>query len=265
MPSRCDRFCRSWQGFSSSSKVAFMITEPLSHCGDMSRGNCRICRVKVKSVEPMALKAGVPPRSLQESLTHLKWDAGTLRDQVQRIVATEHLSHGTRVGLVDETTFAKKGTKTPGIQRQWCGHLGKVENCVTTVHLGVASGPFQSLIDGDLFLPESWDEDRDRCGELKCFLADAPGGLAQTPTECLLWVAPTRHRVERLFQDDKTELGLDHFEGRQYQGFMRHLMLTLVSHLFLMRATLLRRGETSGVDIAPSASRVGPATPRQVA
>ena len=98
--------------------------------------------------------------------------------------------------------------------------------------------------------------------ELKYFLADAPGGLAKTPMEWLLWVALTRHRVERLFQDDKTELGLDHFEGRKYQGLMRHLMVTLVSHLFLMRATLTLRGKKSKEDVSSSA---GTANPRQVA
>ncbi len=138
----------------------------------------------------------MPRRSLQEFLTHLGWAAHELRDQVRRIFATEHLSHGTSVRLVDETTFAKQG---------------------------------------GLRLPAS--------SELKYFLTDAADGLGDTPTECLLWVALTRQRVERLFQDDKTELGLDHFKGRKYVGLMRPLMLTLASHLFLMRATLTRRGK----------------------
>ena len=164
MPSCCGRFCLSWQGFSSRSKVAFTIIERRSRFCGMSSG--QLSDLPRKSVEPIALKAGSPPRSLQEFLTHLEWDGGTLRDQVQRIVATEHLSHGTSVGLVDETSFAKKKTKTPGIQRQWCGHLGKVENCMTTSHFGVTCGSFQALLDGDLFLPAS----RSFCGN--CRLAN---------------------------------------------------------------------------------------------
>ena len=366
-----------------------------------------------KSVEPMALQAGVPPRSLQEFLTHLTWDEQRVRDRVQEIVVAEHTA-GVTIGLIDETSFVKKGTKTPGVQRQWCGHLGKVENCVVTVHLGVACGDFQAVLDGDLFLPESWHDDRDRCrragipdevvyrpkwkialeqydralknglrfdwmtfdegyggkpeylreltarqqkwvaevpknvfgwlspppvtsrpkrgkhrgrpaktprlvagaatakrldvllkrspklrdqpwrlyrlddrdhgpsvwevkhvtfhpkgddglpgaplhllaarhvltkGDVKYFLSNAP---ADTPVETLLWVALSRHRVERLFQDQKTELGLDHYEGRKYGGLIRHLLVTLVSYLFLMRATLARRGGKSGVDSAPN-------------
>ena len=46
------------------------------------------------------------------------------------------------VGLIDETSQAKKGIHTPGVQRQWCGSLGKIENCIVTVHLGIAWGRF---------------------------------------------------------------------------------------------------------------------------
>jgi SRSO17 transposase len=69
------------------------------------------------------------------------------------------------VGVVDETGTRKKGTKTPGVHRQHCGKLGKLENSVVTVHLGVARGRCQTLIDADLFLPLSWDQDRERCLE----------------------------------------------------------------------------------------------------
>ena len=115
-----------------------------------------------KSVEPIALAAGVPPRTLQEFLSHLSWDHERMRDRLQQIVAVEHAGAAS-VGLIDETSFVKKGTKTPGVHRQWCGHLGKIENCVVTVHLGYTQGDFQCLLDGDLFLPESWHADRDRC------------------------------------------------------------------------------------------------------
>lgn len=51
------------------------------------------------------------------------------------------------------------------MQKQWCGRLGKTENCVVTVHLGLACDDFHCLLDGELYLPESWDADRDRCRE----------------------------------------------------------------------------------------------------
>ena len=58
------------------------------------------------------------------------------------------------VGVIDETSFAKKGDQTACIQRQHCGCLGKVENRVVSGHLGYVAGDFHTLLDGELFLPE---------------------------------------------------------------------------------------------------------------
>jgi len=117
-----------------------------------------------KSVEPIAVDAGVAPRTLQEFLSQLKWNEDKMRDRLQEIVKTEHGGpHG--IGIFDETSDPKKGDKTPGVQKQWCGRLGKTENCVVTVHLSYAEEDFHCLIDGDLFLPEAWAVDRPRCRE----------------------------------------------------------------------------------------------------
>ena len=101
-----------------------------------------------------------------------------------------------------------------------------------------------------------------READVKYFRSNAPEG---TPTATLLRVALTRHRVERCFQDQKSELGLDHYEGRTYTGLMRHLYLTLVSYLFAMRAVEARRGEKPGVDGAASAPGGRRAGGREVA
>jgi len=127
-----------------------------------------------KSVEPIALAAGAAVRTLQEFLTHHAWDHGGMRDAIQRRIVREHLpAPGAKpisgvgtVGWVDETAAAKKGNKTPGVQRQHCGASGKIDNCIVTVHLAVQHGDFMTLLDSELFLPEnSWDKDRDRCKE----------------------------------------------------------------------------------------------------
>jgi SRSO17 transposase len=115
-----------------------------------------------KSVEPIALAAGAAVRTLQEFLTHHRWDHHRMRDELQRRVAREHLPApgetpadpvGT-VGWIDETSVAKKGDKTPGVQRQYCGASGKIDNCIVTVHLACRSGQFMALLDSDLFLPQ---------------------------------------------------------------------------------------------------------------
>ena len=362
-----------------------------------------------KGVEPIALAGGVAPRTLQQFLNSLAWDQAQLIDILQWRVARDHTSQHS-IGLIDETSCAKKGDKTPGVQRQWCGAAGKQDNCVTTVHLGYAVDDFHCLLDSELFLPVSWSEDsarrraahipeatvhrskwrialelydraaangvtfryltfdegyggkpeflrqldarrqayvaevpctftgwlhapqvtdrpfrrhgqgrgraaprlvagsaparsvehhlrwtpalRDQAwtrwrvkdtqkgpmvwetkhvmlapkdeqglpaeprhlivarnvrniSELKFFLSNAP---PQTPVKELLHVAFSRWRVERCFEDQKTELGFDHFEGRSYVGLMRHQAITAVSHLFLSEVHQTLREKKSGTD-----------------
>jgi len=116
-----------------------------------------------KSIEPMADAFGEPPRNLQEFLGLFRWEESAVRDRLQQHVARRH-SHPGSVGVVDETSFVKKGNKTACVQRQHCGAVGKRENCVVSVHLGYATPDFFTLLDGELFLPEeTWHQDRDRC------------------------------------------------------------------------------------------------------
>ena len=370
-----------------------------------------------KSVEPMALEAGVAPRTLQEFLSQLKWDEDRMRDRLQQDVAAEHAGPHA-IGIIDETSDVKKGDKTPGVQKQWSGRLGKTENCVVTVHMGFARGDFHCLLDGELYLPESWDADRDRCreagipdsvvyrpkwqiglelhqravdnglvfewitfdegygskpeflrelssrnqkyvgevprsfaawldpprvvnrryrrngkgrgrkvprlasgspptrrvdellsdqrlsdqpwkrfhvkdgekgpmvweckhamitikdaqglpgqrlhlvvarnvlepDELKFFVSNGP---TETRLETLLLVAFSRWRVERCFEDDKSEIGLDQYEGRRYLGLKRHLIISAVSYLFLARVRQHWAEKKSGAHRLPIAYRDG--------
>lgn len=124
-----------------------------------------------KSVEPIALACDTAVRTLQEFLRDHVWDHFRMRDQLQQRLARQPALNvadelGT-IGVIDETSVAKKGTKTPGVQRQYCGSRGKIENCLVTVHLGIVRGLFKTLIDAALFLPQAWSVDRDRCREAK--------------------------------------------------------------------------------------------------
>lgn len=141
-------------------------TRTFDHLGVYCRG--LLSDLPRKTAEPIALEAGVAVRSLQEFLRDHVWSFADVGDHVQYRVASllpcidDDL--GT-VGIIDETGTVKKGTKTPGVQRQYCGEVGKIENCIVTVHLGVARGLFKTLIDADLFLPKAWHNDRERCQE----------------------------------------------------------------------------------------------------
>jgi SRSO17 transposase len=119
-----------------------------------------------KSVEPIALTAGTPVRTLQAFLSKFQWDHDRADAMLQRLVAQEHACTGA-IGVIDATSHAKRGDKTPGVQRQWCGETGKNDNCVvaqcllyTNNHSG---NPFSCMLDCELFLPESWSADRERC------------------------------------------------------------------------------------------------------
>ena len=115
-----------------------------------------------KSVEPIAVAADMPPKTLQQFLTLAKWDHLLMRDRLQQRVAAGH--RGPRViGVFDETGCPKKGHKTPGVEHQYCGATGKLDNCIVTVHLALADGPFHCLLDSELFLPAVWSADRSRC------------------------------------------------------------------------------------------------------
>lgn len=151
-----------------------------------------------KSVEPIALAAGSTVRALQMFMTDRVWDHLRLRDRLQQRIASLHapVPGAIRepddlgvIGLIDETSVAKKGTKTPGVQRQYCGASGKIDNCVVTVHLGYAHGPFTALLDSALFLPQSWSEDRPRCRE-----ADIPDDLVYRPKTAIA-LEQVRHAV----------------------------------------------------------------------
>lgn len=152
-------------------RPCFVTKNTFTHLGAYGRG--LLSDLPRKSVEPIALAAGCAVRTLQEFLTHHVWDEGRMRDELQRRVVRDHLPApgagrptgglGT-VGWIDETSVPKKGDKTPGVQRQYCGASGKIDNCVVTVHLACRCGAFTTMLDNDLFLPETtWDADRGRC------------------------------------------------------------------------------------------------------
>ena len=342
-----------------------------------------------KSVEPIALEAGTAVRTLQEFLVTARWDHQRARDLLQRhlaeVVAALPADPLGTVGVIDETSCHKWGEQTPGVQRQYLGCLGKIDNGLVTVHVGVAKGGFHALLDAELYLPEAWDADRPRCraagipdevryrpkwrialdqlirlsgqsipfdwlvfdegygaavpllralnlvgqrfvaevpvnfavankpdgptrradqrlrvadakkgrryrlvhqtvadsvwrasaarvwvagrphlliaaineatAEVKYFLSNAP----LVPLRRLLAVAFCRWTVEHGFRVGKQEAGLMHYEGRDYTGLIRHLILALVVLGFVVTQTERLRGEKSARHGGASVSGVKPA------
>jgi len=156
----------------------FANPQGVVHLRNYSRG--LLSDLERKTAEPLAAYAGVPPRNVQQFLKACAWDDTGLVDAVQRHVWAAAAAQpddglGT-VAVIDETSAAKQGKKTPGVQRQYLGCLGKIDNGIVTVHLAAVRGGFKALLDGELFLPESWAADRDRCAA-----ADIPTDMRHRP------------------------------------------------------------------------------------
>jgi SRSO17 transposase len=98
------------------------------------------------------------PDGMQRLLNCYEWDADAVRDDVAGYVA-EHLGDPDGVLIVDETGFLKKGTKSAGVQRQYSGTAGRVENCQLGVFLAYASRHGRTLVDRELYLPQKWCAD----------------------------------------------------------------------------------------------------------
>jgi len=102
-------------------------------------------------------------QALQHFVSHSPWDHRPVMDQVA-LDADRLLGGSPDTGLIiDETGIPKKGEMSVGTARQWCGRLGKVDNCQVGVFASLACGSSATLIDGRLYLPKEWTDDRERC------------------------------------------------------------------------------------------------------
>jgi len=118
--------------------------------------------VERKNGWQLAERAGeATPDGMQRLLATARWDADDVRDDLRAYVV-EHLGDPTAVLVVDETGFLKKGAKSVGVQRQYSGTAGRIDNCQIGVFLAYASPAGRAFLDRDLYLPKSWAEDAAR-------------------------------------------------------------------------------------------------------
>src|SRR3989442_1461394 len=121
--------------------------------------------VERKNGWQLAEEAGeATPYAMQYLLDRARWQSERLRDIVRGYVC-EQLGDPEAVLVIDETGFVKKGTKSVGVQRQYSGTAGRIENCQLGVFLSYASPKGHTLLDRELYLPKSWTQDRERCRE----------------------------------------------------------------------------------------------------
>ena len=102
------------------------------------------------------------PYGVQHLLGRARWDDEAVRDDL-RAYLVEHLGEPQAVLVIDETGFLKKGQQSVGVARQYSGTAGRIENCQIGVFLAYASSQGHALLDGALYVPQAWTNDRERC------------------------------------------------------------------------------------------------------
>src|SRR5215472_12840277 len=136
-PGDVDGFMEELWAFQSAFHDCFARSEPRAHFFDYMVG--QFSKLERKSIEPIALQVeGGTIRGLQRFISDVVWDEDQMRWNYHQLVA-EEMGDPDGVLMFDETGFVKKGTDSVGVARQYCGTLGKVENCQVGVFAGYAS------------------------------------------------------------------------------------------------------------------------------
>jgi SRSO17 transposase len=156
----------------------FARYEPLRHAGELMAG--MVSGLDHKNCWTIAEHRGAAtPDGLQHLLARASWDAEAVRDDLRDYVIDAFGDPGA-ILVVDETGDVKKGVHSVGVQRQYSGTAGRVENSQVAVYLTYAAPRGHALIDRALYLPKSWSKDTDRCADAG--IPEDKRGFATKPT-----------------------------------------------------------------------------------
>ncbi len=164
-PEELEKWAGDFEVFHARFADLFTRSEPREQAAKYIRG--LMAPVERKNGWQIAEAIGdKAPDLTQRLLYQAKWDADAARDELQQIVV-ETLGDEEGIGVVDETGFLKKGTKSVGVKRQYTGTAGKKENCQIGVFLAYATPKGHAFLDRRLYLPKEWCADAERCAEAK--------------------------------------------------------------------------------------------------
>lgn len=138
----------------------FVRSEQVHHANTFVQG--LLSDLEDKNVESIAYRFGQERMPLQWFIGMSDWDHEPLRDELVQQVADE-LGDEDGVLVFDPSGFPKSGRQSVGVARQWCGRLGKVDNCQVAIYMGYVSCHEHALVDTRLYLPKEWTTDRKRC------------------------------------------------------------------------------------------------------
>lgn len=120
-----------------------------------------LSNVEHKNIASIAYRFGQSRLPLQSFIGWDAWDDAPLREELRSQVKT-HLGQGDGVLVFDPSGFPKSGRESVGVARQWCGRLGKVDNCQVAIYLGYVSRKGHPLVDTRLYLPKEWTKETAR-------------------------------------------------------------------------------------------------------
>lgn len=140
--------------------AALVRCEQRRHVGEYVAG--LLSGVDRKNAESIAYLHDQERQALQKFIGQVAWDHRPLVAELTRQVGRE-IGEPDGVLVIDPSGFPKKGTHSVGVERQWCGRLGKVDNCQVGVFLAYASRQEYALVNFRLYLPKPWAKDRARC------------------------------------------------------------------------------------------------------
>jgi len=150
-------------GFLQRYLPVFYRTEQRQNATTVIRG--LLSGLERKTCEPIAIEAGLARKPIQFFVGSGKWDDEAVMAELRTHVR-EGLAEPEGVVVIDPSGFPKKGTQSCGVDRQWCGRLGKVDNCQIGVFLAYAAKAGYAPLDRRLYLPEDWANDgarREKC------------------------------------------------------------------------------------------------------
>jgi len=141
---------------------AELLTQPAQrqHAAEYVSG--LVSDLKRKNVESIAYRHDQDRRNLQHFIGCAEWDHQPLMMELAKQVG-EELGEDDGVIVIDPSAFPKQGKRSVGVARQWCGRLGKVDNCQVAVYMGYVSRKGHALVNTRLYLPREWTNDRRRC------------------------------------------------------------------------------------------------------
>jgi SRSO17 transposase len=150
------QFTEEFRGFHAQFSDCFSREEPRGNFVQYMSG--QMSQLERKSIEPIALNVeNAKVRAMQHFISNVVWDEARIISRYHRM-ASDDLGDAEGVLIIDESGFVKKGNDSAGVARQYCGNVGKVENCQVGVYTAYASRHGYCILDNRLFIPEKWFE-----------------------------------------------------------------------------------------------------------